>query len=185
MNIQIQDKNVLSVMAKFKERSEAGIKKYKTTLERTDLSTLEWLTHAQEEAMDFVLYLERLKHEYKQNKQKMYKQRNYFYVISSRNTTTTIVDNIKLPTCPQYKFGITNNITLRKDWIKKEFNVKDIEVIYLKKYKNAKDLEDYIKNALYDKWEKQKEWFGENKTYNGTICKLKTILNYIEFYNNN
>ena len=40
-----------------------------------------------------------------------------------------------------------------------------------------KDLEDYIKNALYDKWEKQKEWFGENKTYNGTICKLKTILN--------
>jgi len=60
MNIQIQDKNVLSVMAKFKERSEAGMKKYKTTLE--------WLTHAQEEAMDFVLYLERLKHEYKQNK---------------------------------------------------------------------------------------------------------------------
>ena len=59
MNIQIQDKNVLNVMARFKERSEAGIKKYQTTLERTDLSTLEWLTHAQEEAMDFVLYLER------------------------------------------------------------------------------------------------------------------------------
>jgi hypothetical protein len=68
MNIQIQDKNVLSVMARFKERSEAGMKKYKTTLERTDLSTLEWLQHAQEEAMDFVLYLERLKHEYKLNK---------------------------------------------------------------------------------------------------------------------
>jgi hypothetical protein len=68
MNIQIQDKNVLSVMARFKERSELGIKKYKTTLERTDLTTLEWLQHAQEEAMDFVLYLERLKHEYKLNK---------------------------------------------------------------------------------------------------------------------
>jgi hypothetical protein len=68
MDIQIQDKNVLSVMARFKERSEAGMKKYKTTLERTDLSTLEWLQHAQEEAMDFVLYLERLKHEYKLNK---------------------------------------------------------------------------------------------------------------------
>ena len=65
MDIQIQDKNVLSVMARFKERSEVGIKKYQTTLERTDLSTLEWLQHAQEEAMDFVLYLERLKHEYK------------------------------------------------------------------------------------------------------------------------
>ena len=68
MNIQIQDKNVLNVMARFKERSEAGINKYKTTLDRTDLTTLEWLQHAQEEAMDFVLYLERLKHEYKLNK---------------------------------------------------------------------------------------------------------------------
>ena len=68
MDIQIQDKNVLNVMARFKERSEVGMKKYKTTLERTDLTTLEWLQHAQEEAMDFVLYLERLKHEYKLNK---------------------------------------------------------------------------------------------------------------------
>jgi len=68
MNIQIEDKIVLNVLSRFKERSDVGIKKYNTTLERTDLSTLEWLTHAQEEAMDFVLYLERLKHEYKQNK---------------------------------------------------------------------------------------------------------------------
>ena len=65
MNIQIEDKNVLRVMARFAERSNAGIRKYNTTLERTDLSTLEWLTHAQEEAMDFVLYLERLKDELK------------------------------------------------------------------------------------------------------------------------
>jgi hypothetical protein len=115
----------------------------------------------------------------------MYQQRNYFYIISSENTTSTIVNDIKLPTCPQYKFGITNNINSRKQWIKKEFNVKDIEVIYLKKYKNAKNLEDYIKDSLYDKWEKQKEWFGENKTYNGIVCKLETILNHIEFYNNN
>ena len=49
-------------------RSQVGIKKYNTTLERNDLSTLEWLQHAQEEAMDFVLYLERLKQEYKLNK---------------------------------------------------------------------------------------------------------------------
>jgi hypothetical protein len=70
MSIQIQDKIVLSVLARFKERSDIGIKKYKETLERTDLSTLEWLTHAQEEAMDFVLYLERLKHEYKRETNK-------------------------------------------------------------------------------------------------------------------
>jgi hypothetical protein len=58
MNIQIQDKNVLSVMARFKERSEAGIKKYKTTLERTDYSLVDWLREAQAEAMDFSLYCE-------------------------------------------------------------------------------------------------------------------------------
>ena len=60
----MNDKIVLSVLESFKKRSETGIKKYNTTLERTDLSTLEWLHHAQEEAMDFVLYLERLKQEY-------------------------------------------------------------------------------------------------------------------------
>ena len=64
----MNDKIVLSVLESFKKRSEIGIKKYNTTLERNDLSTLEWLQHAQEEAMDFVLYLERLKQEYKLNK---------------------------------------------------------------------------------------------------------------------
>jgi hypothetical protein len=64
----MNDKIVISVLESFKKRSEIGIKKYNTTLERSDLSTLEWLQHAQEEAMDFVLYLERLKQEYKLNK---------------------------------------------------------------------------------------------------------------------
>lgn len=58
------DRIVIQVMHKFADRSEAGIKKYGTNLERNDLSTLEWINHAQEEAMDFVLYLERLKQEY-------------------------------------------------------------------------------------------------------------------------
>ena len=70
MNQQIEDKIVLRVLSRFSERSQVGIAKYNTTLERTDLSTLEWLTHAQEEAMDFVLYLERLKDEYKSINQK-------------------------------------------------------------------------------------------------------------------
>lgn len=67
MNIKIEDKIVLRVLSRFAERSNVGIRKYNTTLERNDLSTLEWLTHAQEEAMDFVLYLERLKDELNEN----------------------------------------------------------------------------------------------------------------------
>lgn len=58
------DEIVRSVLKRFNERSKVGINKYSTTLERSDLSTLEWLTHAQDEAMDFVLYLERLKQEF-------------------------------------------------------------------------------------------------------------------------
>ena len=65
MNQLIEDQIVIRVLSRFSERSQVGIAKYNTTLERTDLSTLEWLTHAQDEAMDFCLYLERLKDEYK------------------------------------------------------------------------------------------------------------------------
>lgn len=58
-----KDKYVQSVKAKFEERSQTGIKKYNTTLERQDLSLLDWLTHLQEELMDATLYVERLKDE--------------------------------------------------------------------------------------------------------------------------
>lgn len=59
------DSIVESVINQFKQRSEAGINKYGTTLDRKDLSTLEWIEHAKQEAMDFILYLEKLKHELK------------------------------------------------------------------------------------------------------------------------
>ena len=48
LKMNMKDKIVELIINKFKERSEVGIKKYKTTLERTDLTTLEWLQHAQE-----------------------------------------------------------------------------------------------------------------------------------------
>jgi hypothetical protein len=69
MNQQIEDKIVLRVLARFNERSKLGIMKYNTTLERNDLSALEWLTHLQDELMDATLYVERLKDEVKQFKQ--------------------------------------------------------------------------------------------------------------------
>lgn len=58
-----KDKHVQSVINKYKERSNEGIRKYGTTLEREDLSFLEWLNHLQEELMDATLYIERLKNE--------------------------------------------------------------------------------------------------------------------------
>jgi hypothetical protein len=58
---QVQDSVVQSVINKFKQRSEVGIKKYNTTLDREDLTKQDWIEHAQEEAMDLILYLEKLK----------------------------------------------------------------------------------------------------------------------------
>jgi len=54
-----KDKIVQQVIAKFNERSEIGIKKYGTTLE--DNNTDDFLNHLQEELMDAILYLEKLK----------------------------------------------------------------------------------------------------------------------------
>jgi len=55
------DSIVKSIIDKFTQRSEFGKKKYGTDLDRTDLSTLDWINHAQEELMDGILYLEKLK----------------------------------------------------------------------------------------------------------------------------
>ena len=57
----IMDSIVTAVIQKFKQRSEFGKAKYGTDLDRTDLSVLQWIVHAQEEHMDAILYLEKLK----------------------------------------------------------------------------------------------------------------------------
>ena len=48
------------VCAKITQRAALGKKKYGTTMERDDLTPLDWLKHAQEEAMDLAVYLEKL-----------------------------------------------------------------------------------------------------------------------------
>ena len=64
-----KDKYVQAVKEKFEERSQTGIRKYNTTLEREDLSFVDWLTHLQEELMDATLYVERLKTSYAEETQ--------------------------------------------------------------------------------------------------------------------
>lgn len=56
-----KDTIVNSVINSFIQRSNIGLQKYGTTLDRDDLSVLEWIQHAQEEHMDAILYLEKLK----------------------------------------------------------------------------------------------------------------------------
>lgn len=57
------DSIVNTVIDSFIKRSNLGLQKYGTTLDRDDLNVLDWIQHAQEEHMDAILYLEKLKQE--------------------------------------------------------------------------------------------------------------------------
>lgn len=64
-NEEGKDLIVQSVIERFNERSSLGIKKYGTTL--TDNNSDDFLTHLQEELMDAVLYIEKLKEQREKN----------------------------------------------------------------------------------------------------------------------
>jgi len=61
--IEFRDPVVQSVVNKFVDRSDVGFAKYGKTLrdDKSDVHT--WLNHFQEELMDAVLYVQRLKEE--------------------------------------------------------------------------------------------------------------------------
>tara|TARA_R100000234_G_scaffold64371_1_gene39159 strand:- start:4166 stop:4360 length:195 start_codon:yes stop_codon:yes gene_type:complete len=49
-----------AVCAKIKARADRGWHKYGKSMERRDLSFMEWLVHLQEELMDATVYVEKL-----------------------------------------------------------------------------------------------------------------------------
>lgn len=55
------DSIVQEVVQKFETRARFGWDKYGHDLDRTDLTLDEWLNHAQEEAMDFILYITKIR----------------------------------------------------------------------------------------------------------------------------
>ena len=56
----ITDSIVEKVRSDLLTRSQRGISKYGTTLDRKDLTRKEWLQHAYEEALDLANYLKKL-----------------------------------------------------------------------------------------------------------------------------
>jgi len=54
------DKNVQAVIQKMADRAKFGLIKYGVSTERSDLTRKQWLIHAQEEAMDLAVYLQRI-----------------------------------------------------------------------------------------------------------------------------
>jgi hypothetical protein len=65
-NFKVVDPVVESIIDKFKQRSEVGIKKYGTTLYENN--TDDFLNHLQEELMDAILYIQKLRYETEKTK---------------------------------------------------------------------------------------------------------------------
>ena len=59
--IQVRDPVVERVVNNFVTRSDVGYAKYGITLEDDKSNIFQWLNHLQEELMDAVLYLQKLK----------------------------------------------------------------------------------------------------------------------------
>ena len=67
--IEFRDPVVERVVDKFVGRSDVGFKKYGVTLDQDPSAMFEWLNHLQEELMDAVLYLQKAKEAYTEEKQ--------------------------------------------------------------------------------------------------------------------
>jgi hypothetical protein len=65
ITIDNKDTVVYRIAHLLRSRSETGIRKYGTTLDRTDLEVKQWIDHAIEECLDQALYLQRIKDELK------------------------------------------------------------------------------------------------------------------------
>ena len=59
----MRDKVIKDVIEKFKERSDVGYKKYGVTLHDDEPNLHKWLNHLQEELMDAVNYIQKLRME--------------------------------------------------------------------------------------------------------------------------
>jgi hypothetical protein len=71
------DTIVNKVLNNFVRRAEFGKKKYGTDLDRKDLTTIEWIQHAIEEHMDSILYLERIKRDLEEARDKSLDSSNH------------------------------------------------------------------------------------------------------------
>ena len=79
------DKNVEKVITQLRDREEEGLRKYGVNTERTDLTTLQWLQHLQEELMDASVYIEKLKNELKETQKKDFNNSEIQYHGKTKN----------------------------------------------------------------------------------------------------
>lgn len=80
------DTIVFSVIEQILERSTVGLEKYGNNLDRKELTVLDWIKCAQEEHMDSILYLEKLKQFYEKETKDM--RESFALQIPTENDST-------------------------------------------------------------------------------------------------
>lgn len=129
------DSIVSSVIHKFEQRAVFGKNKYGTDLDRKDLHFLEWVQHYQEELMDAILYLEKMKITYNENNEdepadKHIKKSIYKWCEKNPGIASKIMANIESEDNDSEDDEILNTIKSINDTNKHIFKIlKDNQVI--------------------------------------------------------
>jgi hypothetical protein len=133
------DSVVFSIIEKIKSRADVGMEKYKTTLDRQDLSTVDWIIHAQEELMDAILYLEKLK---------QIESKKDVMLFELSNTAGVITDDSEPSAPPSYLYNSKDEYFANfvappnvKETVKVRTNEPTVPIL---------DLSDIIVNNLID-----------------------------------
>jgi hypothetical protein len=94
--INFRDPVVEAVVNKFVFRSDVGFAKYGKTLRDDDSDLFTWVNHLQEELMDAVLYMQRLKEEIANMKEeKLLRDIEYIDIYGMETVVNTTINNWK------------------------------------------------------------------------------------------
>lgn len=112
------DPNVLAVAEQLRRRADAGFLKYGTTTERTDIDLLGWIQHAQEEALDLAVYLERIKAELRRPLEALEEEIADAALMAARLAPIPVLDAVpeKTAPAPLRRYAATIARTLVLSW---------------------------------------------------------------------
>jgi hypothetical protein len=93
--MEMKDSIVEEVRQDLLDRSEVGIKKYNTTLDREDLDLFDWMEHTRQELLDGALYLTRAKKDVEEMNDSWDELvREYFKLKQEFELKNKIIDNL-------------------------------------------------------------------------------------------
>jgi hypothetical protein len=93
--MEMKDSIVEEVRQDLLDRSEVGIKKYNTTLDREDLDLVDWMEHTRQELLDGALYLTRAKKDVEEMNDSWDELvREYFNLKQEFELKNKIIDNL-------------------------------------------------------------------------------------------